>query len=92
MSVLKPSPVKDILSNLIHPLNKLYLGLITLLRCHSNCPRISFVVGQVGVEPTYPKDLIYSQVRLSDSAAGPKIRGGLAWTQTKDLPRIRRSF
>ena len=31
------------------------------------------MVGQVGVEPTNPKDLIYSQVRLSDSAAGPKL-------------------
>ena len=55
MSVLKPSPVKDILSNLIHPPIKLYLGLITLLRCHSNCPRIStLLVGQVRFEHTQP--------------------------------------
>ena len=32
---------------------------------------VQTLVGQVGVEPTNPKDLIYSQVRLSDSAAGP---------------------
>ena len=81
MSVLKSSPVKKYTVESNSSPNKLYLGLITLLRCHSNCPRIStLLVGGVGVEPTHPKERIYSAPRLSDFAARPKL-----WFSDQDL-------